>query len=462
MKIRKFFLLFIIFLIISTISYAEVQLKALTLPEGKNIQVSFNKTSRAPVKSSLSANLNYDKGATEVNLRFEKLEPAILFSGNITTYVLWAVNPAGACENLGEIMVDKREASGSQKFYATGKILALMITAEPYSVVTRPSEIIMYFNGENRDKGVQIVPFTFKEFSREAAPALDSISVLQYSTDLPVTLFQAEKTIEYAEKIKASEINPKAMEEAIKALENAKGMTRDKKMMAETARIAVQHASRAIKDTNQYLQEKAAAEAEAKRKAERAALEKRASRAETEAEQLAAQLEEIKAERAALAKEMEELAAERDRLAVEREAIKQERDELASKLKTALSTVAETTDTARGLIVNLAGVLFDINKASLKPESQLKLAKLGGILMVFPDLKLSIEGHTDSTGSEDWNFKLSTERARTVYEFLLGQGVSLDRMRYQGFGSSRPVAPNDTEENRAKNRRVEVIVLREE
>lgn len=455
---------------------AEIQLKALTLTEGKNVQITFNKTPRAPSRSSLSAELSFSKGVTTVDLSFEKLEPAILFSGNITTYVIWAVNPAGACENLGEIFVDRREASGSQKFYAPGKILALMITAEPYSVVSKPSEIVMYYNGETREKNVQIVPFAFKDFSGEAAPALDSIAMLQYSTDLPVTLFQAEKTIEYANKIKASEHNPKAMEEARKALDRARTLTRDKKNMAETARIAVQHATRAIKDTVKYLEEKAAAEEEARRQAEKAALEKRAAQAESEAEKLAVQLEEIKQERAALDKEMtelarqmRELAEERDslareteRLAAEREAIQKERDELASKLKGALSSVAETTETARGLIVNLAGVLFDVNKATLKPDSQLKLAKLAGILMVFQDMKLSIEGHTDSTGSEELSLRLSTDRARTVYEFLMSQGVSTDRMKYQGFGSSKPVAPNDTEANRAKNRRVEVIVLREE
>ncbi|MCR4397235.1 MAG: OmpA family protein, partial [Candidatus Saccharicenans sp.] len=442
----------------------------------KNVQITFNKTPRAPSRSSLSAELSFSKGVTTVDLSFEKLEPAILFSGNITTYVIWAVNPAGACENLGEIFVDRREASGSQKFYAPGKILALMITAEPYSVVSRPSEIVLYYNGETREKNVQIVPFAFKDFSGEAAPALDSIAMLQYSTDLPVTLFQAEKTIEYANKIKAGEHNPKAMEEAKKALDRARNLTRDKKNMAETARIAVQHATRAIKDTVKYLEEKAAAEEEARRQAEKAALEQRAAQAESEAEKLAVQLEEIKQERAALDKEMaelarqmRELAQERDslareteRLAAEREAIQKERDELASKLKGALSSVAETTETARGLIVNLAGVLFDVNKATLKPESQLKLAKLAGILMVFQDMKLSIEGHTDSTGSEELNLRLSTDRARTVYEFLMSQGVPTDRMKYQGFGSSKPVAPNDTEANRAKNRRVEVIVLREE
>lgn len=476
MKNIKILVILAVFLAASAPALAEIQLKALTLTEGKTIQITFNKTPRAPSRSSLSAELSFSKGVTSVDLSFEKLEPAILFSGNITTYVIWSVNPAGACENLGEIFVDRREASGSQKFYAPGKILALMITAEPYSVVSRPSEIILYYNGETREKNVQIVPFAFRDFSSEAAPALDSISMLQYSTDLPVTLYQAEKTIEYANKINAAEHNPKAMEEAKKALERARTLTRDKKNMAETARIAVQHATRAIKDTVRYLEEKAAAEEEARRQAEKAALEQRAALAESEAEKLAIQLEEIKQERAALDREMSELARrtrelaqerdslarETERLAAEREAIQKERDELASKLKGALSTVAETTDTARGLIVNLAGVLFDVNKATLKPESQLKLAKLAGILMVFQDMKLSIEGHTDSTGSEELNLRLSADRARSVYEFLMSQGVAPDRMKYQGFGSSKPVAPNDSEANRAKNRRVEVVVLREE
>lgn len=469
MKTIRFLLTLFTLLVVFNLAQAEIQLKALTMTEGSNIQITFNKTPRAPARSSLSARLSFSRGVTTVDLSFERLEPAILFAGNITTYVIWSLNPAGACENLGEIFVDRREASGNQKFYAPGKILALMVTAEPYSVVTKPSELVLYYNGEARGKNIQIVPFPFNDFSTEAAPALDSISVLQYSIDLPVTLKQAEKTIEYANKIKAAEINPRAMEEAVKTLERARSLTRDKKKMAETARIAVQHATRAIKDTVKYQEEKAAAEEEARRQAEQAALEQRAARAETEAEKLAVQLEEINLERAALAREMSELARrtrelaeERDRLAAEREEIKKERDELASKLKGALSTVAETTDTACGLIVNLAGVLFDVNQATLKPESQLKLAKLAGILMVFTDMKLSIEGHTDSTGSEDFNLRLSTDRARTVYEFLMSQGVTTDRMKYQGFGSSRPVAPNDTEINRAKNRRVEVIVLKEE
>jgi outer membrane protein OmpA-like peptidoglycan-associated protein len=238
-------------------------------------------------------------------------------------------------------------------------------------------------------------------------------------------------------------------------------------------------ASQAIKDVLKAREEKAAAEAEAKRLAERAALEERASTAESESARIARQLKEVELQRQALAAETADLAkltekltaektalaadrdavaAERDRVAADREAIRKERDELASRLKGALSSVAETTETARGVVVSLSGILFDVGKATLMPASQVSVAKLAGILTVFAQMNLSIEGYTDSTGSLELNMRLSTERARTVYEFLLGQGIAADRMKYQGFGPENPVAPNDAEANRSKNRRVEVVL----
>jgi len=467
MKRAKILLGLLVCLLVFGRAYGQVNLKAMTLPEGKKIETGFNKTNRAPDRASMTARLNFEKGVASVELSFEHLEPAILFAGDISTYVLWAGGPDGTVDNLGEIVVDKRDCSGSQKFYVNRKILALMGTAEPYSSVSRPTDLVLFVNAESGEKGVQIAPFTYNDFSTRARPALDSIASIQYISDVPVALNQAEKPLDFAAKVGADQVNPKAINQANEALAKARKQ-KDKKMAADGARIATQFAAQAINETIKMEEEKAAAEAEAKRQAEKAALEQRASQAESEAQQLARQLEEIKAERAALAKETEQLAAqtrqlasERDQLAGERETNQKERDELAGKLKSALSTVAETTDTARGLMVNLAGVLFDVNKATLKPESQLKLAKLAGILMVFPDIKLSIEGHTDATGSEELNLKQSTDRARTVYEFLLSQGESTDRMKYQGFGSSRPVAPNDNEINRAKNRRVEVVVLKE-
>jgi outer membrane protein OmpA-like peptidoglycan-associated protein len=460
---------------------AEVQLTALTLQAGTSIDVGFAKTKRAPNKAAMQASLSFANGQASIKLMFQKMEPAVLFAGDISAYVLWAVTLDGSAENLGEVVVDKKNASGSQQHFTGKRIFALMVTAEPFSTVNHPTDLVLFTSGTTTVGKIQHTPFAFKNFSDEAKPALDSIAMIQYNDDTPAAVRQASKAIEIAEKINASEINPKAVDGAKIAFGQAMAATGNKKLMADQARVAAQLASQAIKDAIKVREEKAAAEAEAKRLAEKAALESRATTAEGESARIAEQLREVETQRQALAIETSNLAkltekltaekdsiaaerdavkAERDRVAAEREAIKKERDDLANMLKGALSSVAETTESARGVVVSLSGILFDVGKATLKPASQISVAKLAGILMVFPDMNLSIEGFTDATGSNDLNMRLSMERARTVYEFLMGQGISNVRMKYQGFGPDNPVAPNDTEANRARNRRVEVVLTR--
>ncbi|HUM35208.1 MAG TPA: hypothetical protein PKX32_08025, partial [Candidatus Saccharicenans sp.] len=229
-------------------AYAQINLKAMTLPDGKKIEVGFNKTERAPDRASMSARLSYEKGVASVELSFEHLEPAILFAGDISTYVLWAVGPDGIIENLGEIIVDKKDCSGSQKFLVNRKILALMVTAEPYSSVTRPTNLVLFVNAESGEKGVQIAPFTYNNFSTVARPALDSIASIQYISDVPVALKQAEKTLEFATKVGADQVNPKAINQATEALAKARKQ-KDKKMAADGARLATQFAAQAINET---------------------------------------------------------------------------------------------------------------------------------------------------------------------------------------------------------------------
>jgi outer membrane protein OmpA-like peptidoglycan-associated protein len=492
---RRSFVIFALAVLItsSALAGAEVKLTALTLQAGKTIDLNFSRTSRAPSRSAMQATLLYDNGQSSVKLAFQKMEPGVLFAGDISAHVLWAVTIDGTAENLGEVVVDKKAASGSQQYYTNKKIFALMVTAEPFATVTKPTELILFSSGELRGQGVQNTPFSFKNFSTEAKPALDSISDIQYNSDVPVAMKQAQKALEFAEKINAAEVNPKAMDGAKAAFAKAKAAGGNKKAVADSARVAAQLAAQAIKDAIRVNEAKAAAEAEAKRLAEKTALEARATTAEGESQRIAQELKEVQVQREALASESKNLAmltekltaekdaiaadrdavkadrdavkaerdavkAERDKVAADREAIKKERDDLAGMLKGALSSVADTTETARGVIVSLSGILFDVGKATLKPASQLSVAKLAGILMVFPRMNLSIEGYTDSTGSSDLNMRLSTDRARSVYEFLMGQGISNSRMRYQGFGPDNPVAPNDTETNRAKNRRVEVVL----
>ena len=120
--------------------------------------------------------------------------------------------------------------------------------------------------------------------------------------------------------------------------------------------------------------------------------------------------------------------------------------------------ILETRETARGLIVNLSDVLFDFNKATLRPGAREKLAKVGGIILAHPGLRMEAEGHADAVGSDDYNQRLSERRAQSVSTFLVEQGIRPDTITAMGFGESRPVATNGTAEGRQQNRRVELVV----
>jgi outer membrane protein OmpA-like peptidoglycan-associated protein len=138
-------------------------------------------------------------------------------------------------------------------------------------------------------------------------------------------------------------------------------------------------------------------------------------------------------------------AAERDR---------QAREAASARLLAALNKVIETRMTARGLIMNLPGVLFEFNQATLKPQARETLSKVCGILQVGQGYRLAIEGHTDSVGSDAYNATLSEHRAASVRDYLVGCGLSSSMMTIHGFGESQPIASNDSAEGRQRNRRV--------
>jgi outer membrane protein OmpA-like peptidoglycan-associated protein len=131
---------------------------------------------------------------------------------------------------------------------------------------------------------------------------------------------------------------------------------------------------------------------------------------------------------------------------------------LRAQLLKQLNEVLQTTDTPRGLVVSMADVLFETGKYALSQDAQLKLAKLSGMIQAHPGLNLAIEGNTDTTGSADFNMKLSQQRAESVREFLIGQGMSSDTIAATGMGQDNPVADNSTATGRQRNRRVEIIV----
>jgi outer membrane protein OmpA-like peptidoglycan-associated protein len=136
----------------------------------------------------------------------------------------------------------------------------------------------------------------------------------------------------------------------------------------------------------------------------------------------------------------------------------QEREELRARLLQQFNAILATRDTARGLVVNLSDVLFDTGKYTLRPMAREKLAKISGIILVYPDLRLAIEGNTDSVGGDAMNQELSEQRAGAVRDYLAKQNIPLTSMTSRGFGRTQPVASNDTKEGRQQNRRVEMIV----
>jgi outer membrane protein OmpA-like peptidoglycan-associated protein len=113
----------------------------------------------------------------------------------------------------------------------------------------------------------------------------------------------------------------------------------------------------------------------------------------------------------------------------------------------------------KGASVRLENVFFETDSYALKPQSKIELNEVVAFLKNNPEVHIMIEGHTDNTGTEEYNTELSKNRARSVYDFLIGKGISEKRLEYKGYGFSRPVDTNETEAGRAKNRRTEMRIL---
>ncbi len=118
----------------------------------------------------------------------------------------------------------------------------------------------------------------------------------------------------------------------------------------------------------------------------------------------------------------------------------------------------EALKTDRGMVITLGDVLFEFNRAEVKASAQARMAQLADFLRQYPDRRVSIEGHTDSVGSASYNAELSQRRAEAIKGQLIGLGIAPERISTVGYGKDFPVAANDTDTNRAINRRVEVVI----
>jgi outer membrane protein OmpA-like peptidoglycan-associated protein len=417
------------------------------------------------------------------------------------TFVLWAVSPEGRAINLGQVLFDNN-GNGRLKVTTQLQTFSLFVTAEPYSAVRQPSEVLILENAlRNNTKGKVVVVNNYPLMKRDQYEKLGN--PLGFSVDLkstPLAMYEARNAVEIARSRGAQKYAPEIFAKAESGLkmaesalaqksnrtqiislalqteqsaEDARALTVDRQ---DQERIAMERAAAAAAAKAQAEAKAAAEAAEAKRKADEAARLQAQQAAAREAEiQAVASAKEaqLKAEAAANQARIQaqaEVAAARakadaDILKAKEDAAKADAErarkaaaDLRAQLLAQFNSILQTRDSPRGLVITMADVLFATGKYDLRPSTDLQLAKLSGILLAHPGLHLAIEGYTDNTGSDEFNQKLSEQRAATVGQFLVAQGLPSDSVTTAGFGSAMPVADNVTPAGRQKNRRVEMIV----
>jgi outer membrane protein OmpA-like peptidoglycan-associated protein len=318
--------------------------------------------------------------------------------------------------------------------------------------VTQPSDVVVLENQiiEDKTNGVlEKVNAHYMLLPRGAyAETAGSKSVLNPITrdeKLPLELYEANNAVRIAQEAGAEKYAKDIYGEAMLDLKNATDILEakkpDKNMGITYARQAVQRSedARLVTLRKQAAERQSNAEM-ARQNAESQAQQSALAAAQAQAAQAQADAERAQAEAAAASKSAENATAARERLRAQ------------------LNSVLATSESARGLIVNMSDVLFDTGKYTLKPATQISLAKVSGILQAYPGLKLQVEGYTDSTGSPEFNQKLSENRAGAVRDFLVTQGVQPENIAATGYGMAKPVADNNTAQGRALNRRVQLVV----
>ena len=410
-------------------------------------------------------------GRTSIDANFVGLTPANGFGPEYLTYVLWAITPEGRPVNLGEVLPTGSKDKNQITVTTNLQTFGLIITAEPYFAVTMPSDIVVMQNFVINDKTQGVIEQVNAHYSllprgayAETAGRHTVLHPITRDDRSPLELYEAVNAIQIAEAAGADKYAADTMTAAKTALKNAQDIDASRKDRKETitfAREAVQSSEDArIITIRKIKEEDEAAQLKAKQDAEQAAQQSQAAAARAQAE--AQQQAEQRAQADAAAKDAEERARKaREAQAAAEQATQQaaqQTEQMRERLRQQLNQVLQTTETARGLVMNMSDVLFDFNKYTLKPEAREKLAKVSGILLAYPGLKVQVEGYTDNIGSDEYNQKLSEERADGVRDYLVSQSVKDDNVTAAGYGKSNPVADNSSNAGRAQNRRVQLVV----
>lgn len=442
---------------------------------GGSTKVIFLGTSAAP-NASGEAKVEAKTGGTDIDLKVKGMPQPTALGAEFLTYVLWTITPDGSTTNLGEIPIDK-DGNGKLSVTAQSQTFAMIVTAEPYFAVQLPSEVVVLENDTKKNTKGKIFPdnnYVLMKRSQYAKLG-NPLALTPDLKKVPLDMYEARNAVDIAKSRGAEQYAPDIFAKATSSLqmaENALSSGAEKSQVITDARQTIQFAedSRALtaerQEAERIQKEKDAAAAASAAKAKAEAEAQAEAEAKRQAELTAAREAQMKAEaEAAAARQQAAAAAQQAALQAKEQAARDEAARaqaqtaaLRAQLLKQLNDVLQTTDTPRGLVVNMADVLFETNRYALSSDAQLKLAKLSGIIQAHPGLNLAIEGYTDTTGTPDYNLNLSQQRADAVRTFLISQGLSADTITSKGLGQADPVADNSTAAGRKQNRRVEIIV----
>jgi outer membrane protein OmpA-like peptidoglycan-associated protein len=463
------------------------------------------------------AEVNSKRGSIAIEAEFGNLQKPTTFGNEYLTYVLWAISPEGRAVNLGEVLVGGNHRS---KLNVTTDLqaFALIVTAEPYYAVRQPSNAVILENlvREETKGTTEAVNAKYELMERGGyIPTGYKFDPVILNAKLPLEFFEARNALRIAQSEGAEQYASDSYQHAVKLMNNADGYATnkhvDKKPLIAISREAVQTAedARAIavkkmddvrlgnerQDSADALAESQAQADDAirqKEHAQYAASKAQTATAQAESDAAQAQAGKARAEsdaakarndavdaQAATAKAQSDMAnnqatsanavsaaqadAEQSRLAAQQAQLNAQQADtdkaaMRAKLSEQLNSILQTRDSARGLIVSMSDVLFDTGKYSLKPGAREKLAKVAGILLAYPGLNIEVGGYTDNVGGDAMNQTLSENRAGSVRDYLVQQGVATNSVSAKGFGNTLPVVSNDSSAGRQQNRRVELLV----
>jgi outer membrane protein OmpA-like peptidoglycan-associated protein len=449
------------------------------------------------------AKVNSRRGSIEIDAEFGDLREPTTFGNEYLTYVLWAISPEGRAVNLGEVLVGDNHRS---KLRVTTDLqaFALIVTAEPYYAVRQPSNAVVLENvvRESTKGTTEAVNAKYELMERGGyIPTGYRFDPVVLNARLPLEFFEARNALRIAQSEGAEQYASDSYQRAVTLTNNAdeyatskhiddKGLIAVSREAVQTSEDAREIAVKKLDEIRLANERQASSDAQARSQAqaddatrqkdqaqsdaataEAATTQADADAAKARADAAAAQTETAQAQTdmannaasSASAVAAAQADAEQARLTAQQAQQGQQEAEtdkaaMRAKLSVQLNSILETRDSARGLIVSMSDVLFDTGKYSLKPGAREKLAKVAGILLAYPGLDIAVGGYTDNVGSDAMNQTLSENRAGSVRDYLVQEGVATSAVSATGFGNTLPVASNDNSSGRQQNRRVELLV----